>query len=346
MTTGGRTAYHFGPSTAYVGGMASVIATLVELRLGADVVRAVPTWQPDSHFRSGVLTVGAVVRTLLLPSSTVIHVHMSEGGSFVREAAILAAAKLRRMRRIVTIHGYSFARFSIRWPRLVARVLRMASAVIVLSESDRARVRTLVPHVPVELIPNPMPLDPAAGPVSDTDEVVLFAGELGVRKGADVLHRAWTLVSTSRPTAKCVMVGPPTELPLPSLDRLEVLGPASPERVRELIRSARVIALPSRAESLPMVLSEAMAAGRPFVSTPTGGVTSLAQGGIIVPVDDDRELAGALIALLADPSRAQSLGSAGEELCRSWMAPTTVDARLRRLYSLDGAELDQQHRDE
>jgi glycosyltransferase involved in cell wall biosynthesis len=333
MTHGATAVHHFGPSTDYVGGMASVISTLVDLKLGADVVRAVPTWRPGSHVRSCALAARAALGVLRVPRSTVIHVHLSEGGSFVREAPILAVAKTRGLRRIVTIHGYAFAAFSDRRPAQVARVLAMANAVTVLSESDRARVRRLVPHIPVELLPNPVPLDPHAGAVNDTSEVVLFAGEVGRRKGADVLHRAWGPISASRPSATCIVVGPTTDLALPSLSRLEVCGPASPERIRELIRNARVVALPSRAEALPMILSEAMAAGRPFVSTPTGGVSSLAEGGILVPVDDDRALAQALTALLADPALAQTLGTAGQMLCRLWMAPSIIDARLRRLYS-------------
>ena len=244
------------------------------------------------------------------------------------------AARRRRLPRVVTIHGPGFADFSVRHPRLVASVLGMASAVTVLSEMDLAMVRRLAPQVHSELLPNPMPLDSNSGPVAETAEVVLFAGEVGLRKGADVLQRAWETVALSRPLARCVIVGPPTELRLEATERLEVRGPVASEEVRKLIREARVIALPSRGEALPMILTEAMAAGRPFVSTPTGGVASLADGGLIVPVDDREALAAALIGLLEDPERAQSLGTAGQTLCRQRMSPEAVGARLRRLYSI------------
>ena len=95
-----------------------------------------------------------------------------------------------------------------------------------------------------------------------------------------------------------------------------------------------MIALPSRGEALPMILTEAMAAGRPFVSTPTGGIASLAGSGLIVPVEDHEALAGALIDLLADPGHAQSLGIAGQMHCRERMSPEVIGVRLRRLYSL------------
>lgn len=324
--------YHFGPSTNYVGGMASVIAMLVKHNLGAEKATAVPTWVPGSHARSGLLAARAAAMVLRLPRSTAVHVHMSEGGSFLRETLIVAAAKCRRLPRVITIHGPGFADFGARRSRLVGPVLRMASAITVLSDSDYAVVRRLAPRVHTELLPNPMPLDSAATPVANTSEVVLFAGEVGLRKGADVLQRAWETVASRRPLAKCIVVGPATELHLPSTDRLEVRGPVDADEVKRLIREARVIALPSRGEALPMILTEAMAAGRPFVSTPTGGITSLADSGLIVPVEDHEALAEALTELLADPERAQTLGSAGQALCRARMSPEAVAIRLRQLY--------------
>jgi glycosyltransferase involved in cell wall biosynthesis len=333
MTDWPTAVYHFGPSARSVGGIASVIDTLVRLELGADMVHSVPTWQPGSKIRSGALAARAAAGVLRLPPSAIAHVHLSEGGSFVREAAVLASAKLRGVPRVVTIHGYRFAAFSSERPRLVARVLGMADAITVLTESDGAVVQKLAPDVHVELLPNPVSLDLDAGPVSKTREVVLFAGEVGRRKGADVLHRAWQSVSASRPMATCIIVGPATGLTLPALERLEVRGAVSQGCVRKLIRDARVVALPSRGEALPMILSEAMAAGRPFVSTPAGGVRSLAAGGLLVPIGDDDALGMALIELLSDPDRAQGLGSAGQTLCERSMAPEVVDSRLRKLYA-------------
>jgi glycosyltransferase involved in cell wall biosynthesis len=327
-------AYHFGPSTSYVGGMASVIEMLVTRNLGADKTIAVSTWVPGSHLKSGLLAMRAAALVLRLPRSTAVHVHMSEGGSFLREAIIVAAAKCRRLPRVITIHGPDFADFSIRRPRLVGTVLRMASVITVLSEVDLAAVQRLAPNVHTEIVPNPMPLDMAADSVAETPEVVLFAGEVGLRKGADVLQRAWETVAPQRPHAKCIVVGPSTELRLPATERFEVHGPVKSDEVKLLIRGARVVALPSRGEALPMILTEAMAAGRPFVSTPTGGIASLAAGGLIVPVEDHQAVADALIDLLADPDHAQLLGSAGQRLCQERMSPEAIDARLRQLYKV------------
>jgi hypothetical protein len=209
----------------------------------------------------------------------------------------------------------------------------MTSAVIVLTEAAFEAVIRAAPGVRTELIPNPVAIDDSAGSAADTAELVVFAGEVGVRKGADVLARAWTEVSIRRPLARCIMVGPETGLDLPACERLEVLGPMSREEVGRLIRRARVIALPSRGEALPMILVEAIAAARPFVSTAVGGVESLAAGGVLVPVDDYSALADALVAFLGDSEYARAVGVKGQQFCRSNVALEVIDGRLRRLYA-------------
>ncbi len=343
--TSAKRVYHFGPSTDYVGGMASVIAMLAGHSIGAESAVAVPTWVPGSHAKSGLLAVRAAAMVLGLPCSAAVHVHMSEGGSFLRETAIVATAELRRLPRVITIHGPGFADFGARRPRLVGAVLRMATAVTVLSDVDLAVVRRLAPNVHAEILPNPTPLDSCAGPAAQTAEIVLFAGEVGLRKGADVLHGAWEAVALARPLAKCIVVGPPTELRLPGAERFELRGPVDAEEVKRLIREARVIALPSRGEALPMILAEAMAAGRPFVSTPTGGIASLGEGGLIVPVEDRQALAEALIELLTNQELAQSLGDAGQELCRKRMSPEAIGVRLKRIYDIPGGAAVHPHPD-
>jgi glycosyltransferase involved in cell wall biosynthesis len=72
------------------------------------------------------------------------------------------------------------------------------------------------------------------------------------------------------------------------------------DRIRELLDSASVFALPSRTEGLPRALLEAMARALPAVASDVGGIPELLDRGRLVPVDDDRALAAALSELLCD----------------------------------------------
>jgi glycosyltransferase involved in cell wall biosynthesis len=163
--------------------------------------------------------------------------------------------------------------------------------------------------------------------------VVLFAGEVGLRKGTDVLYRAWQLIAQQRPSARCLIVGPQGNFTPPGTERLEVRPSVGPVEMKRLMQSARVIALPARAEGMPMVLAEAMSLARPFVSTPVGGIPKMAEGGILVPVDDAISLVDQLTRLLSDPALARELGERGRAFCLQTRSVEVIDARLRELYT-------------
>jgi len=134
---------------------------------------------------------------------------------------------------------------------------------------------------------------------------------------------------------------PSDELKLADLERLEVRGAVSPARVRNSY-GRRAVALPSREEALPMILSEAMAAGRPFVATPVGGVSSLAPAAPSFAVDDDRAARQRPDRALGRSRPRPGPGTAGQMLCSAgWLLMRSTPAyvgllRLRAHTEADG----------
>jgi glycosyltransferase involved in cell wall biosynthesis len=230
------------------------------------------------------------------------------------------------------MHGADFLPFARQRPRLATTVLRHAHVITCLDQEVLDLVRRLAPRAQVALMPNPVPIDRNSHYASETEEIVLFAGEIGLRKGVDVLCRAWPLVADARPSARCLVVGPVNDFVVPDIERLEVRPPVGAQDMTELILAARVIALPSRAEGMPMILTEAMSVGRPFVSTPVGGTPELAEGGVLVAVEDHIDLANRLIEILADPLLAHTLGEQGRRFCAETRSTAAVGAQLRQLY--------------
>lgn len=101
------------------------------------------------------------------------------------------------------------------------------------------------------------------------------------------------------------------------MDVLRITGWISGEQVSLELRAARALVLPSFAEGLPVVIMEAMALGRPVISTFVAGIPELVrpeENGWLVPAGDVEELAVAMRACLsADPRRLNEMGAAGRE---------------------------------
>lgn len=325
--------HHFAPDIRCVGGIETVVAILVRDKVGADTT-AYHRTLPGSSVRALLVTLISTTRDMLrLPPRAIVHVHLSQGGSFVREGWALVLARMTGLASVATIHGSRFASFARAHPRLVKLVLARADAITCLSDEALDAVTQLLPAAIVMIVPNPVPSDSASRPASETAEVVLFAGEISERKGVDVLCRAWPLVAARRPEATCTIVGPRTALDVPPLERLTVLPPRGASDVGTLIRAARVVVLPSRNEGMPMILTEALAAGRPFVSTPVGGIPQLANGvQPLVPVGDHEALAESIAEILASPALAERLGEAGRAFHAESRSVEVIGAALRATY--------------
>jgi phosphatidylinositol alpha-1,6-mannosyltransferase len=83
--------------------------------------------------------------------------------------------------------------------------------------------------------------------------------------------------------------------------------------------SADLFVLPSRMESFPLVLLEAMAGGLPVVATAVGGVPEVVvngETGLLVPPNGPQGLAEAINSLLDDPERMKQMGARGQERVR------------------------------
>src|SRR4029078_12111311 len=74
--------------------------------------------------------------------------------------------------------------------------------------------------------------------------------------------------------------------------------------VPALLAAADVVVVPSRWEGQPLIVQEALRAGRPLVATRAGGIPELAgeDGAVLVPPGDPAALAAAVTRLLDDPA--------------------------------------------
>ena len=160
-------------------------------------------------------------------------------------------------------------------------------------------------------------------------EVPLVAaiGQIGLRKGFDVLLRAAAQVSHERPDVHYLLVGQRwsdkeesrrfeadlhREAAASLGDRVHFLGLRAD--VDRLLRKATILVHPARQEPLGRVLLEAAASGAAVVATDVGGTGEIfppdSHSARLVPPDEPDCLADALLELLGDGSLRAQLGVA------------------------------------
>jgi glycosyltransferase involved in cell wall biosynthesis len=181
----------------------------------------------------------------------------------------------------------------------------------------------------------------SVAPKASSGGPIVYAGRLAHEKGVDVLIEA--VARLGRDRLEVAGEGPErARLEALAADRapgrVRFHGRLSKEQLLGLLRSAAVVAIPSRChENQPMILLEAFACGVPVVATRLGGLPELVrpgENGDTVPPDEPGSLADALAGLLADPDRAFLMGRAAREMAEADLGPDRHGAALEELYGL------------
>lgn len=336
---GGPKAYqvwHVGRRGEVAGGMTQVLNGYLRWQFDRVEVGVIVSRDGSTGARALAVFARALTRVARLGDRprTVVVVHLSQGGSFVREGLLLRLARARGFATVAHLHGSSFVDFAVHEPARVGAVLRAADRVLVLSTETAAAAARFVPAERVFRVPNAVyPGRPAA-----KSKHVVFGGSVSRRKGVDVLVEAWRRVSGPDGTEGWTLdvVGPvadadvvPAELP-----HAVFHGPLPHEELMALLDRAEIAVLPSRDEALPMFLLEALARGACAVSTSVGGIpTALGGGaGLVVPPGDPGALAEALAAVMGSDELRASVVAAGSRRFTERYSAEAGYPRLEQLW--------------
>ncbi|MDQ4076870.1 MAG: glycosyltransferase family 4 protein [Chloroflexota bacterium] len=205
----------------------------------------------------------------------------------------------------------------------LATVARQVAEDLRLYRIDRRQVHVLGNGVDTRLF-SPSSCDPN----KDTPYFLTVA-RLAPGKGLEDLIRCAAHVVRHHPSYRFLIAGAgPLEGELREAiargglqDAVVLLGHIGDrDRLVNLYRGATAYVHPSHHEGLPTVLLEAMACGRPVVTTAVGGALDIVQherNGLLVPPKRPRHMAGAIMRLLQTPDFAKELGAAAVQTIES-----------------------------
>ena len=272
-------------------------------------------------------------------SPDVLHGHGAKGGAYARTIGTLLRATGHRVARFYTPHGgslhYDPKSSAGRVYFLAERGLgRMTDGFIFVSryEADTYAAKIGRPHAPVSIVPNglrPEEFEPVAAVPDAAD--FLFIGTLRELKGPDIFLIALALLREDTGHApRAAIVGGGDDKPryVAMAEELGLGGAVTfhdPMPARDAFALARAVVVPSRAESMPYVVLEAIAAGMPLIATRVGGIPEIfgPESGRLVAPGETGELANAMSAMLAAPEAALA---AAERLRTQIRATFTVEA--------------------
>lgn len=230
----------------------------------------------------------------------------------------------------------------------MAFVMGRLDARVAVSEPARSYVsQYFAGHY--EIVPNGIDIDHYGDSVApflwakDGTRRILFVGRFNEsRKGFRYLLRALPIVRQRFPGTRLVVVGTGDpekfagEMERFGVTGVEFTGYVSHDDKARYLASCDVVCFPStRNESFGLVLTEAMASGKPVVASNISGYASVLTNdceGLLVPPQDEVALANALCEVLADPALGERFGQQGRETAVKY-AWNSVALRLLEIYA-------------
>jgi glycosyltransferase involved in cell wall biosynthesis len=329
----------------------------------------VPHLQREISPLADAVAVAALLRLIRRHRPHILHTHTAKAGAVARVASLLAGSA-RPQVVVHTFHGHVLRGYfsplkTEVFRRLEQTLARSSDALIAVSPEVRDDLVRLhvAPADKIEVVRLGLPLDVRAR--TDDAGRAAFRAELGVAgdrfvvgwlgrmteiKRADVLLRGFALLRRRGVDADLALVG---DGPLrPELERLAVeLGVADRchftgyrTDVGAVYAGIDAFALTSANEGTPVAAIEALAAGRPVVSTDVGGVRDVVddeRSGFLVEPGDAEALADRLALLAGDPELRTRFGEHGRaSVVDRYSVPrlvTDLDRLYRRLLERSAA---------
>lgn len=308
---------------------------------------------PLNKLRYNRFSPGIVLELYRLMKKKQIHVvrtHRYRSNLYGRLAAFLAGVPVI----IASVHdNYRTDKRPKR--RIMNRILsKITDKIVAVSENvkeDIIRYDSIDPSK-IEVIPNGIDVE-RFNPEKNTadirkefsleeDDIVIgFIGRIVPAKGLEYLLNALPYLKEEFKSIKLLIVGEGSlveELKERAkknniFDNILFIGRR--RDIPEILASINIFVMPSIAEGLPNALLEAMAMGKPIVTTEVGGIPEIVKNGfngLLVPPRDTLSLSKAIKELISNDRLAAKLGQAARDLVHDNLSIKAIAQKWQSLY--------------
>jgi len=330
-----------------------------------DGVRRIRSMSRPVRIWSDILAFLSIFRILCAERPDLVHTHAAKAGSLGR-----VAATLLRVPVVHTYHGHVFNGYFSQlqtriWLTIERTLNRITTRTVTISESQANELvekYNVVPRQKMCVIPNGYDLSKFGCETAlrrgrelrrtfgfdESHFVVLWAGRLVPIKNIGLLAQI-TREASGSPRLRFLVVGDG-----PDREKLETLTAGYSnvhiagwrKDMPELWAAADAGLVTSRNEGTPSALIEAMASGKPFVSTNVGGVIDLAApptqtdsrfaviragNGFLTP-PEVKPILDCLELLAAKPNVALEMGNVGRSFALTYYSASRLRTDIEALY--------------
>lgn len=330
-----------GYSPTMKGGVVKVTKTLMQAYPGMDLHVSHHCYKPKSRAVRTYLQslLGFMVGLYRIRKSyDVVHVIVGSSGDAVRTLPYIWLSKLVGLPLCIqhhkssdVVHDYLPRLFPV---ALITLTWRLVEAHVFLSEKLRTDFETVFfARDGLFVIPNAIDetwiRSDSLGSLHDRTRDVVFFGRWSWEKGVGDMQRAAEALADIA-SFECY-----TSVHKATVEGQCQLYPWVKEaEVQAILRSAKLLILPSYSEAFPTVLLEACACGTPFVASDVAGIPDIARksgAGVSFPTGDVEAMVKSVRQVLDDADGWQQMAENGAEWAKE-LKPDGIRAQWEQLY--------------
>lgn len=299
-----------GSNTRVKGGMTTVVQSFLNHQFSPLVnLTFIPTHSEKGKIYNSFFFAKSLIHIffeIIIKQPDVLHLHMSDKGSFFRKYIVFKLSRLFRKRVILHMHGGNFDKFYETSSKLIQvrmkEMLSKSDKVIALGGNWEKKIIEIETSSTVKILPNSVAIPDLNLQRKDGGTfTILFLAVMNEGKGIlDLIKASVPVISRATERGKELIFeiagdGPQLEAAkqLTAAYGIERFfhfhGWVEERKKQELLQKTDLFVLPSYFEALPMSILEAISYGIPVLSTDVGSIDEAVKGGFngyLIPPGD------------------------------------------------------------